>query len=56
MDSKKQQKIFISNVNSVLGYCLCEQLRNDHINDENPHIITGSKYTKEENSVPKCVN
>ncbi len=49
----KQNRYFISNINSVTGYSLVEALRNDNVNDENPHIIIGSLNKRENNELPK---
>lgn len=38
----KQMKYFVSSLNTSVGHALVEALRNDHINDENPHLIVGS--------------
>jgi len=37
-----QYRIFISGVDTIVGHSLVEQLRNDHINEKNPHIIYGN--------------
>jgi len=36
-----QLKYFISSVDTLLGQAIVEQVRNDHTNDVNPHIIFG---------------
>ena len=38
MESKSSLKIFISNCNSLLGYCLVDEFRNDHI-ETDPNAI-----------------
>eukprot|EP01017_Pseudomicrothorax_dubius_P008468 TRINITY_DN12791_c0_g1_i1.p1 TRINITY_DN12791_c0_g1~~TRINITY_DN12791_c0_g1_i1.p1 ORF type:complete len:709 (-),score=197.98 TRINITY_DN12791_c0_g1_i1:91-2217(-) len=38
----KQLRIYIDSANSYTGCCLVEALRNDHVNDINPHLIIGS--------------
>ena len=34
---EKQYKLYISSLNTFVGHSIVESLRNDHINDENPH-------------------
>ena len=36
-----QLKYFISSVDTLLGQAIVEQVRNDHTNTVNPHIILG---------------
>jgi hypothetical protein len=38
----KQLRFFVSSLNTFVGHSIIETIRNDHINDENPHIILGS--------------
>ena len=33
-----QYKFFIGSINTVVGQALTETVRNDHLNDINPHI------------------
>ena len=36
-----QLKYFVSCVDTIVGQAIVEQVRNDHFNDVNPHIIVG---------------
>lgn len=38
---KPQLKFFVSCVDTLIGQAIVEQVRNDHLNDVNPHIILG---------------
>jgi len=55
-----QLKFFVSCVNTITGQAIVEEVRNDHLNDINPHIIVGTKSSKVvgpiPNSVKKIVN
>lgn len=51
----KQQRFFISSLNTSVGHALVESLRNDHINDENPHFIVGSLSPHEDSQPPRGV-
>jgi len=53
--TNKQLRIFINNINSYKGIALVDALRNDNVNDYNPHILIGTKCSKENNPVPKGV-
>jgi adenylate kinase len=48
-------RFYISSLNSFVGHSLVESLRNDHINDDNPHFIVGSKCKGEVNEIPRGV-
>ncbi len=37
-----QLNFFVSCVNTITGQAIIEEVRNDHLNDINPHIIVGS--------------
>jgi hypothetical protein len=37
----KQLRYFISSVNTFVGHAIVEAIRNDHVNDVDPHIIVG---------------
>lgn len=37
-----QLKIYIEDIDSLIGSALVEELRNDNENDINPHVIVGS--------------
>ncbi|EGR29938.1 hypothetical protein IMG5_145930 [Ichthyophthirius multifiliis] len=52
---QKQHKFFINNINTVVGQALVESLRNDHENDENPHLILGSLDKQEQNEIPRGI-
>ena len=39
-----QLKYFVSCVNTITGQAIIEEVRNDHLNDINPHIIVGSPF------------
>lgn len=43
--SSLQYRIFIENLDSLLGATLVEEFRNDNENDVNPHIIIGDGLT-----------
>ena len=45
----KQLRYFVSSLNTFVGHAIVENLRNDHINDDNPHIIVGSLSENESN-------
>ncbi len=53
---QKQLKIYISNINSVLGHSIVESLRNDHLNDESHHTIIGSLDPQENNPLPSGIS
>ena len=42
----EQKRIFVTNINGLLGHCLFEQMRNDHIKfqhmDQTPHRFLGT--------------
>ena len=40
-----QYKYFVSCVDTILGHSIVEELRNDHLNDINPHIIVGKPFS-----------
>ena len=42
-------------MNSFVGHSLVESLRNDHKNDDDPHIIVGTKCDYEVNEIPRGV-
>lgn len=48
----KQYKIFLSTMNSIAGQAIVETIRNDYINDENPHIIYGTLDPESNAEVP----
>ncbi|EAS02125.2 Dpy-30 motif protein (macronuclear) [Tetrahymena thermophila SB210] len=50
-----QKRFFISSLNTLVGQALVESLRNDHINDENPHFIVGSLSPHDQSDVPRGV-
>ena len=53
----KGHRVFINNVNSLLGHSLFEELRNDHIaihTGETPHRFFGTLNTKEQIPLPSA--
>lgn len=52
---QKQLRMFISNFNTYVGHSLVEILRNDHLNEENPHIIVGTLSKQAPSSIPRGV-
>ena len=44
-----QYKFFIGSINTVLGQAITETVRNDHLNDINPHIIFGNIKINQKN-------
>jgi len=50
-----QLKYFVSCVNTITGQAIIEEVRNDHLNDINPHIIVGTKSSKVVGPIPKSV-
>ena len=48
-------RIFINNFNTYVGHTLVEILRNDHLTDENPHIIVGTLSSDAPSTVPRGV-
>lgn len=53
--ASKQLRYFISSLNTSVGHALVEALRNDHVNDENPHFIVGSLSPHETSDTPRGV-
>ncbi|KRX09632.1 P-loop containing nucleoside triphosphate hydrolase [Pseudocohnilembus persalinus] len=53
--NQEQLRFYLSSVNSFVGHAFVEALRNDHINDVNPHFIVGSKCENDSTEVPRGV-
>jgi len=51
-----QLNYFVSCVNTITGQAIIEEVRNDHLNDINPHIIVGTKSSKVVGPIPKSVS
>lgn len=51
----KELRIFISNINSMLGHALVELFRNDYLNDESYHLFIGTLDQTEKNAIPNGV-
>jgi len=49
-------RIFISGCNSLLGYCLIEELRNDHLEDEDKSSIFYGTLSQNDNTNPPPLN
>lgn len=54
-DTYKPLKIFVDAVNTYVGRCIVEYLRNDRTKPENPNVIVGSKSAKSNREVSKGV-